>query len=186
MTGIEAAEKIRQTDSSVILIFLTTSEEHRADAFRCHAYDYLVKPVQKKSLFRTMDDILRLNTAPEAEQLMFSSQRRSYSIAYADLVFIRTESNETNYLEISECSGSIYRTRMTFSMVKDILSKDRRFLQIQRGVLINLEHLAFIKDTCCVMDNGQSLPISVKKEKEIRQIWQNYMFDNIRRQSRRL
>ena len=71
MTGTEAAERIRQTDGSIIIIFLTTSEDHRADAFHCHAYDYLIKPVTQESLFRTMDDILRLQTVTDRQKLFF-------------------------------------------------------------------------------------------------------------------
>ena len=183
MTGVEAAEQIRQTDSAVILIFLTTSEEHRADAFHCHAYDYLIKPVTQENLFRTMDDILRIKTVLNTQKLIFSSQRREYSLPYSEIVFIRTESTGSNYLEIVDKAGNTYRTRMTLSAICDTLSNDSRFLLIQSGALVNMEHIAQLKDKCCVMDNGEKLPYNVKKEKEIRRIWQNFMFDHIRNQT---
>ena len=43
--GIETASKLREYDSQAILIFLTSSPEHMPDAFHCHSFDYLVKPI---------------------------------------------------------------------------------------------------------------------------------------------
>ncbi|MBQ7564348.1 MAG: response regulator [Lachnospiraceae bacterium] len=183
LTGIQAAKELRKTDSSFILIFLTTSEDHRADAFHCHAYDYLVKPVSEQALFQTIDDILRNRTETAAKRLLFSSKRRDYSIPYEELLFVRTESSGSNYLEITDSGNNTYRTRMTFSSVYNILKNDKRFLLLQSGVLVNMEHIVLLKDKCCVLDNKDLLPYAVKKEKEIRQIWQNYMFEHIRNQA---
>ena len=147
MTGVEAVRIIRETDSNVIIVFLTTSEDHRADAFSCHAYDYLIKPVLKESLFRTMDDIL-------------------------------------------DRSGNSYRIRMTFSAVCKSLADDKRFLPVQAGTIVNMEHIIQMKDKCCIMSVREGgadvrLPYSIKKEKEIKRIWQNFMFESIRNQSLR-
>ncbi len=183
MTGIEAAGLIRGTDRSAALIFLTTSEEHRADAFRCHAYDYLTKPVQKDSLFRTMDDLLRIKTETDEQTFLFSSNRREYSLPYSEIACIRTESNGSNYLEIIDASGNTYRTRMTFSSVSRQLMEDNRFILLQACVLVNLEHIAMLKENCAVLASGEHLPFSSRKAKEIRHVWQNYMFSNIRDKS---
>ena len=190
MTGVEAVRKIRETDSNVIIVFLTTSEDHRADAFSCHAYDYLLKPVSKESLFRTMDDILKIRTVIDRQKFMFSSQRRDYSIPYADIVFIRTETAGSNYLELVDRAGNSYRIRMTFSAVCRTLADDSRFLAVQAGSIVNLEHIILLKDKCCIMSvrDGETtvrLPYAVKKEKEIKRIWQNFMFESIRNQSLR-
>ncbi len=185
MTGIEAAELIQETDNSMAPIFLTTSEEHRADAFHCHAYDYLTKPVQKDRLFRTVDYLLRIKTEMDEQKLLFSSNRREYSLPYSKIKSIRTESNGSNYLEIMDISGNTYRARMTFSSVSRQLMEDSRFIQLQSCVLVNLEHIAMLKENCAVLVGGEQLPFSGRKAKEIRHLWQNFMFANIRDKSGR-
>ena len=190
MSGVDAAMKIRETDSNVIIVFLTTSEEHRADAFSCHAFDYLIKPVSSEALFRTMDDILKIRTIIDRKTFMFSSQRRNYSIPYADILFIRTESAGSNYLELVDRAGNSYRIRMTFSAVCKSLEDDSRFLPVQVGTVVNMEHIIQLKDKCCIMsvygeETNVRLPYSIKKEKEIKRIWQNFMFESIRNQSLR-
>ena len=185
MSGIEAAEQIRKLDSSVIIIFLTTSEEHLHEAFRCHAYEYLIKPVVREKIFRTMDDILKITTDSGSKRLNFTGQRREYSLKYSDILYIQTEATGSNYLEISDTAGNIYRTRMTFTSLCSEISEDSCFLVIQSGVLVNMEHIAFLENKCCTLDSGKSFPVAVKKEKELRQRWQNFMFDIIRKQSMR-
>ena len=44
VSGIETARQIRQADSSVMIIFLTTSREYAFDAFPLHSFDYIIKP----------------------------------------------------------------------------------------------------------------------------------------------
>ena len=42
--GIEAARSLRETNLSTLLIFITSSREFMAQAFPCHAFDYVIKP----------------------------------------------------------------------------------------------------------------------------------------------
>ena len=62
MSGIDAAMELRKADNQVSLVFLTSSPDHMQDAFRCHAYDYLLKPTDRDRVFETLDGILRLRT----------------------------------------------------------------------------------------------------------------------------
>ena len=71
MTGIEAAEKIREVDDDVLLVFQTTSEEHRAEAFTWYASAYLIKSPDDGVLFRTLDHILHLHTEKNGKRFDF-------------------------------------------------------------------------------------------------------------------
>ena len=57
-SGIDTALKLREKDSHTVLIFLTSSLEHMPDAFRCHAFDYLVKPFDLEQMKKTIRDAL--------------------------------------------------------------------------------------------------------------------------------
>lgn len=43
-TGIDLAAEFRRNAPRTPIVFLTSSPEHRADAFRVHAFDYLENP----------------------------------------------------------------------------------------------------------------------------------------------
>lgn len=73
-SGIETAMKLREKDSHALLIFLTSSQEHMSDAFRCHAFDYLVKPFDLEQMKKTILDALAF--LPEKEQYLNLSVRK--------------------------------------------------------------------------------------------------------------
>ena len=58
--GIEVAEKIRQLDQDIIIIFTTSSKEFALDAFSVRAYDYFLKPLQQKQIFDYLSPLFRL------------------------------------------------------------------------------------------------------------------------------
>ena len=181
MTGIEAAEKIRRIDHDIILAFLTTSEEHRADAFQVFASSYLLKPVRNEEVFRFMDHILHLHTETEEKRFFFVSNRQEHSVRYQDIVSFQTDGN---YILVNDLTGNTFRTRMLLSEVEKLLSDDNRFLSILRGVIVNMDHVIRITDEVCVLKGDRTFPINTKKSKVIRNIWHNYNFQKLRKEAR--
>ena len=179
MTGVETAKEVRKTDRDTLLVFLTTSGDHRADAFSIHAYDYIEKPTKREKLFRVMDDILQNHTTLFSDKLSFSAEGQNYSLPYPDIASVMTA--QRNYLEIADRFGNVYHSRMTFSAVVKELEKDSRFLQVNRTILVNLEQVEALKDGMCLLKNKTSFPVYSKKTKEIEQKWQNFMFARIRK-----
>ena len=175
MTGIQAAEEIRQLDDDAILVFVTTSGEHIADAMHAFATSYIMKPCDRKELFRTMDHILKYKTETEIKRLTFVSGKKEYSLKLTEILCLESEGN---YLTIVDARGNVYRMRMTLAAAQ--ASLDDSFLQILKGIMVNLDYVADIEDEQCIMSDGRRYPINVKKRKEIRQIWQNYIFTKTR------
>ena len=176
-TGIETARQVRAVDEDAKLVFLTTSEAHRADAFDLFAVSYLGKPCAREPLFRTLDHILRLRTDAE-KRLSFSYDRHSYSFPLGELVSLETDGN---YLSITDRQGQSWRTRMTFSAAMAQL--DSRFLELQKGVAVNMDRIAQIQDGRCRMLGGAEFPLRVRSQKELREKWLNYKFAKIREDS---
>ncbi len=179
MTGIETAKKVRETDTTSLIVFLTTSGDHMADAFSIHAYDYVEKPAAKEKLFHVMDDILHNHTTLFSNKLSFNTDGHDYIIPYPDIVSVETA--KRNYLNIADISGAVYLTRMTFSTILKELGTDNRFLQINRNILVNLEQIKSINEGICTLKSGSSFSVYSKKAKELEQKWQNYIFSNIRK-----
>lgn len=174
ISGIETAEKIREADDDVVLVFLTSSEEHRSDAFSVFATSYLSKPCSAEQVFRTMDHILHLQTEDGA-RFFFSFDRQDYSLSFKEIVSLEKKGN---YLYIVDKNGKNYRTRMSFTAVESQL--DNRFLTLIKGILVNMDYVSQISDSRCLMHSGAEFPIHVKNKKDVQQKWLNYKFTKIR------
>lgn len=179
MTGVETAEKIRETDTDTPVIFLTTSREHMGNAFSIHAFDYIEKPVDREKLFKCMDDLLKTKAVLYSETLDFSQDRTDHRLPFPDIVSVSTA--ETNYLDITDRKGEVYHIRMTFSAVSERLCRDSRFLPVNRGLLVNMDYIVRFEEGTCRLKNGQKYPVYTRKAKETEQKWQNYIFSHIRR-----
>lgn len=46
--GISAAKKIREYDKNVLIIYVTSHENHMKESFSVHPFQFLVKPVNEK------------------------------------------------------------------------------------------------------------------------------------------
>ena len=92
MSGVETASKMRQIDSHVILIFLTASADYMPDAFRVHAFHYILKPYQKDAIFACLNDAsLHL---PASEHLFVSCILKSSKF------MIKTRNRKANNVKI--------------------------------------------------------------------------------------
>lgn len=179
MTGMQAAEIIRKTDGDIILIFLTTSEEHYVAALHNHAFDYIEKPADQVRVFRIMDDILKKKTEL-GKSLSFSVNRTEYHLALSDIVAVSASSHK---VEIYDKCGNTYTPRLTFSSVSDEIFQDKRFLLVIRGVIVNMDFIQSFRNGVCYLESGIEFPCNLRKEKQFVSTWQNYIFQKLRKEA---
>ncbi|MBR1629564.1 MAG: DNA-binding response regulator, partial [Lachnospiraceae bacterium] len=60
------------------------------------------------------------------------------------------------------------------------LEGDKRFLMINKGIVVNMDRIRTIEKGSCTMTDGTVFPIKVRKASQITQTWQNYIFDSLR------
>ena len=61
MDGIETASKLSELETPPAIIFTTAYDEYALDAFDAHAIAYLLKPIRKEKLEKTLKSAQRLN-----------------------------------------------------------------------------------------------------------------------------
>ncbi len=174
LTGIDAARIVRKKNDDAIIVFLTSSGDHMLEAFDVHAYGYMLKPLDYRDLAgdveKIMDDIMR--SMPTGDRsLSFSHNRQNLSIAYSDIVCIKSDSHN---IEITSASGEVFRPRLAFSTISERLSDDKRFLLINRGIMVNMDYITDFTDEACVLSDDIRLPLNVKKRRQLDMVWQNY------------
>jgi len=185
MDGIEAARKIREKDADVSIVFVTTSTEHMPEAFDVHAFQYLVKDgdaaALREKVFRLMDELLARRIAAE-KVFHFISERHEYALPFTELLCLESDGH---YTVVTDKKGQRYRSRLSFSDAVDSLSGDRRFLSINRGILVNMDYIVSFDRGICTMLHELTLPVNVRKQKDIDQLRQNYVFQKLHEEMQR-
>ena len=184
MTGVEAAKKIRESDKETLIVFLTTSKDHTFDALKVHAYQYILKVPEKETLqadvWRVLDDVVALRSLSEAGiTVVIGGNEQTFS--FSEIVYVQTDKN---YIRITDRHGQTFLTRMTFSGIHSLLEQDSRFLQINRGIIINMDFIDTFESDTCVLHGGFRLPISVREQKKLDQIRRNYVFTKLHNKKR--
>lgn len=62
--GIETAQRLRQTDPEVLIVFVTSSPEYVWDAFPVHPFDYLLKPYRQDKFKHLVAELRRALRCP--------------------------------------------------------------------------------------------------------------------------
>ncbi len=174
--GITAARRLREKDHACILIFLTTSREFMPEAFSCHAFEYISKPINCERVEKVLDDAMKILPTPQ-KFMEIVCDRKTVCVFLQDIVSATTDAH---YLELSLADGSRLRSRMTVTKFLQLAGQDSRFIPANRGVLLNAEHILSFTDGCCMMDNNTKLPLRVKDAGRIEQAVRDYNFKMIR------
>ena len=69
---------------------------------------------------------------------------------------------------------------MTFKEVSDLLASVNYFLEINRGITVNLNYITGVKNGICNIKGGILAPVNLSKQAEIERIWINYKFNKVR------
>ncbi len=180
INGVSAAQKLRRRDSSCILIFLTSSTEHMPEAFSCHAFEYIVKPFTVKRIKDVLSDAIKVIPEPKKYMEIYSN-RKNIRITTDNIVSAVTDAH---YLNIALADGNLLRCRMTAGQFIERTNGDRRFIVINKGIIVNADCITCFENNCCILESGECFPIRVRDRLKIEQAVRDYNFDKIRSRQR--
>lgn len=150
-------------------------------AFSRHAFEYIQKPVRKTQIIQVMTDAL--NIMPEKLQYIeFISNRQTIRLLYSDFIAVVSADH---YLNVTDSNNNIYKIRQTFSEFVKPLENDSRFLQINKGIMVNMEYIVSIENNICTMKNEQTLLVKVRDSMKIKENWYQYGFNQIHANQKR-
>lgn len=168
--GIMVSRQFRDSNIQPYIIFTTSNSEHYADAFSVHAFDYILKPVTEEKLRSIFDDIRK--SMSDSSEPVFMIPPKDYPVLHKDIRYIYSDAN---YLIM--VTDTSVRFRMTFSELKKRLHSDSRFLVINRGVIVNMEHIKTVRGTTCIMDDNTIFPLNSRTHSELRETYTRWQFD---------
>ncbi len=144
INGMEAARRIRQRDSQVMQVFITSYSDFMSHAFAVEAMDYLVKPVQKERFLATNNRCREKFNA--TNQLIFANMKEAALLTARDIYYIASlTGKDKNYVllhdRFSERAVLLdeergIKIRMTMNEIEQHLS-GKGFYRCQSGYLVN-------------------------------------------------
>ncbi|MCI8639860.1 MAG: response regulator transcription factor [Coprococcus sp.] len=177
MNGITASLKMRTQDDRCLLVFLTSSTDFMPAAFSLHAFEYITKPFSPQRIASVLKDAIKI-LPTSAKYIELPNGRSAVPLLLSDIASVVTDAH---YLNIGLADGTVFRARMTISEFMEHAKKDARFILVNKGILVNADHILDFEDNCCILENNARFPIRVRDRRKIIQTVQDYHFDQIRR-----
>ena len=178
INGIETAKKIRSIDSNVLIIFITSSKDFAFDVFPLHPFDYILKPFESERLNYVLSEAVKILDAPEPS-INVKISRSVYKIPLKNISAI--VSNNHN-VEIIMTEGNFLSCNMKFKEFQEMLKNEPRFLECNRGVIINMDCVKSLgknKDVF-IMKNNSHYALHVRRHKDIIEKFTQYQISKMR------
>lgn len=153
VNGIELAQRIRLEDSRVQIVFITGFPDFMAEGYEVAALHYLMKPVSREKLCAVLDRAAA-NLARPGKRLQVNFDRETCFVPFDRILYIEAQKQ---FVRI-HTEGGDYRMKASLSEME--ASLDEYFFKCQRSFLVNLNHVARIRNQCAVLKNGEEIPIS--------------------------
>ncbi|MDR2108856.1 MAG: LytTR family DNA-binding domain-containing protein [Coriobacteriales bacterium] len=175
ITGVQVAERIRELDSQVVIVFTTTSDDFTRESYRLNAYKYMLKPIQYEDVLDALELAVVKRDRAQGATLNIISDGEPVSVPISAIEFV--ESRERRSYIVME-DGSSYSTPTTIDALEKMLPSPQ-FLRSHRSFIVNLDHVEDV-DEDFVMDTGERAYIRVKDFRRIKHAYDDYLFNSVR------
>lgn len=177
MNGVETAYQLRQEDTELLIVFMTTSGEYALKTFPVHPFDYVLKPYHQKDVEKVLDEAVRVLTATDPT-VTIKVPHSQYEIPMR--LISSVVSNREHTVEINLTDGKCIRSIMTFREIEKLLAEYSRFLLCNRGIIVNMSQISAQEKGVFVMKDGTRYPIRVKGQSKVTEAFSQYLISNMR------
>ena len=158
MDGMEAARKLRERDSTVVLVFLTALAQYAIQGYEVQAADYILKPVTPTALEMKLKRLLPRCRRNEGA-IALDTDKNKVFIRPDELLYVEIFDHHIHY----QTAGGVLRSYGTLKMVEEQLPKNI-FFRVNNQTIINLRHVTRM-DAENVYLGEREFPISMRRRK---------------------
>lgn len=172
--GMDVAKEIRQYDTNMKIIFLTSSPEFAVESYTVGAYFYQLKPIWEESFFRLMDSVLSECEKKKKNSLILRSKDGITRIDLQQLEYCEVLGRKLLFhLE----DGAVLESAGSLDDLAGQLMQYSNFFRPHRSFLVNMEYIQNISSRSIKMVNDAVIPIPHGKCSEIKNTYMEYAFN---------
>lgn len=169
LDGMETAQRIRERDEDVYLVFITNMVNYAIRGYSVNALDFVLKPVNYLMLRQLLIRV---------EHLMAQKPKR-YITLPTETGLARIDVSQIEYVETEGHAVCIYTEQETFQLWKSMKSveemlADFGFFRCNSCYLVNLRHVERIENGVAIV-HGKPLAISRPRRKAFMEALTKYL-----------
>jgi DNA-binding LytR/AlgR family response regulator len=169
MSGLEVADRLRQIDEKVIIVFITNMRQLALEGYRVNAIDFVVKPVQFERFSIMMDKAMRIISSIDKKPIMIHSAYGEMRVDASDIFYVEVYSHHIIY-HLSKGNSESWGT---LSSVEEKLAS-KQFSRCTSSVLVNLSYVESIEKDSLVV-HGEKLHVARSRRAKLMEAFAIYM-----------
>lgn len=166
--GISAARKIRETDRSVLLIYISGYDQYLKDLFEVEPFRFLSKPLDEEKFHQYFKEAChRIGETEIFYQFTFN--REIQKVPLKDVVYFESR-NRVVHIYLNDGSTAYFYGKLNV-VEKELEDSRRYFLRIHQSFLVNYDYITkmnFFNITISINRKEIELKISEDRQKEVR------------------
>jgi len=171
VSGVEATEIIRQSDKEISIIFTTSTNALGPATYDVAASYYIVKPVARENIEKAMD-VCRAKLNDYARAIEVMENRQLITVRLRDVHYIEAMGHNSI---VHTASGGINTRTAFFELAEKIGGSS--FIACHRSYIVNLVHVADMKESAFIMKNGSQVPISKKYQDDVQKAFSAFFWE---------
>ncbi len=172
--GMDVAKEIRQYDTNMKIIFLTSSPEFAVESYTVGAYFYQLKPIWEESFFWLMASVLSECEKKKKNSLILRSKDGITRVNLQQLEYCEVLGRKLLFhLE----NGAVLEGAGSLDDLAGQLMQYSNFFRPHRSFLVNMEYIQNISSRSIKMVNDAVIPIPHGKCSEIKNTYMEYAFN---------
>lgn len=168
--GISISHKLRQRDSSVLLVFVTNMAQFVLKGYEVDALDFIIKPIKKDEfLLKMTRPLMRLSYTTNLA-IMINDNGNLRSLRSESIIYITVNDHYVTYHTLKEditeyisLNAAIKKTR------------GEKLIYCNRQTVVNLRYISAIRQNTCELTDGSKLEISRSHKKDFIKSFASYL-----------
>lgn len=167
MNGMEMAEKVRQEDEDIAIVFTTGIADYMAAGYEVEAMHYLLKPVDREKIGQCMDKLVRRRRMEPC--VTVHGKGEVIKLPVGQVTYIEAQAHSC-VAEVFTRSGQTIRHEVAESITEmERLLTPYDFIRCHRSYLCRTGSIYQIGRSDITLDSGSVIPVSRRMYGQVNQ-----------------
>lgn len=154
MSGVNLAEKIREFDKNVLIVFVTGFTQYMLNGYDVSALHYLIKPLSSEKLNLVLDKAYQIWYSHEKDAIIVKNDYGKVKLFLGNIYYIKKNS----HIAEMHTENKIFKIRKSTKELMELIPA--HFIRCHRSYIVNLLKVDCVYENALLLSNGEKLPIS--------------------------
>ncbi len=173
MNGTQLAQKIREKNKNVHLVFCSSSNDFACESYQVNAGYYITKPIDEQEVSNMVFKLIYT----DAESAKYVMLPNGIKILFKHIKYSEY-SNHAIYIHCT--NGNIIKAWMKQIDFCNLISESSSLCPCNKGMIVNFNHIEYIEKNNILMTDGTTIPISRSRIKDVKNLYSDFLINKIK------